>query len=250
MYKTRVFFLLTINSVVLYSLVLFFLRDLDFNRWLVLASAMLILAIAPNLIIYSSLQSLRRKVKEANHQVLSRDSELLALKQRFSTLVHLDALTGCYNESYFLDVLRESIEMSDRGDYVFTLAIIRCDQFIEVLDQYGLSQGNRALKLYVGAVSKVLRDTDTIARLGADKFGLILSETSEKDSALVFKRISKSISHLRLVKKQYTTATNTGGIASYYRGDTPEVLLSRAKTALHSAIDKGKGGFIVSDSVP
>ena len=126
MYKTRVFFLLTINSVVLYTLVLFFLRDLDFNQWLVLASAMLILAIAPNLIIYSSLQSLRRKVKEANHQGLSRDSELLALKQRLSTLVHLDVLTGCYNESYFLDVLRESIEMSDRGDYVFTLAIIRC----------------------------------------------------------------------------------------------------------------------------
>ena len=249
MYKTRVFFLLTINSVVLYSLVLFFLRDLDFNQWLVLASAMLILAIAPNLIIYSSLQSLRRKVKEANHQVLSRDSELLALKQRLSTLVHLDVLTGCYNESYFLDVLRESIEMSDRGDYVFTLAIIRCDQFIDVLDQYGLSQGNRALKLYVGAVNKVLRDTDTIARLGADKFGLILSETSEKDSALVFKRISKSISHLRLIKKQYTTATNTVGIASYYRGDTPEVLLSRAKTALDSAFDMGNCEGIVADNV-
>ena len=249
MQKARVFSLLIINHIVVYSLVLFFLRDLDFNQWLVLASAMLILAIAPNLIIYSSLQSLRRKVKEANHQVLSRDSELLALKQRLSTLVHFDALTGCYNESYFLDVLRESIEMSDRGDYVFTLAIIRCDQFIDVLDQYGLSQGNRALKLYVGAVNKVLRDTDTIARLGADKFGLILSDTSEKDSALVFKRISKSISHLRLVKKQYTTATNTGGIASYYRGDTPEVLLIRAKTALHSAIEKGKGECIVSDNV-
>ena len=110
--KTRVFFLLTINSVVLYSLVLFFLRDLDLNQWLVLALAMLLLAIAPNLIIYSSLKSLRREVKAANHQVLFRDSELLVLKQRLSTLVHLDALTGCYNESYFLDVLRESIEMS------------------------------------------------------------------------------------------------------------------------------------------
>ena len=249
MQNARVFSLLIINHVVVYSLVLFFLRDLDSYQWLALASALLILAIAPNLIIHSALRSLRRRVEESNHQLQCRDSELLLAKHRLSSLENLDALTGCYNENYFLDVLRESIEMSDRGDYVFTVAIIRCDQFIDVLNQYGLSQGNKALKLYVAVLNKVLRRTDTIARLGSDKFGLILSDTSEKESVLVFKQISKSVSHLRLVKKQYSNPTNTVGLAGYYGGESAEVLLRRAESALHAAMHKGKGNFIVFDSV-
>ena len=246
-YKSRGCLLLMANSVVVYSLVLFFLRDLDVYQWFVLAATMVILAIAPYLIIFSALKSLSREVEEGNLETLYRDRELVTMRTKLSSLAHLDNLTGCYNERYFLDVLSESIAMSERGGYVFTLLILRYDQFDYILNKQGLSQGNEALKFYVEVINKILREVDTIARLGADKFGLILSDSSENDSVLVFDRIVREISRLQLTEGQDTIATNTGGMTSYFRGEAPEAMLGYANLALHSAMDQGEGGLIIFD---
>ena len=101
--------------------------------------------------------------------------------------------------------------MSIRGTYVFTMTVLQVDQFSEVVDKHGLASGNEVLQLYARIVQAALREVDITARLGVDKFGLILSGASEDDGLMVINRISQLISQIKVANDEEILITNSGG---------------------------------------
>ena len=61
----------------------------------------------------------------------------------------------------------------------------RLDGFKEVNDRYGHTVGDRALKAVADALSRRLRSTDTLARSGGDKFGVLLPYAGPDEAAQV-----------------------------------------------------------------
>ena len=217
---------------------LFLLRDGDIYQWIVIGITMALMIIAANLIIHTALNALTREVDEATTKLASAEDELAKVKETLSSVTTLDELTGCYNEKHFLEVLIQHSGMSARGTYVFTLTILQVDQFSDVVDKHGLASGNEVLQLYTRIVKAALREVDIIARLGADKFGLILSGASEDDSVMVINRISQLISQIKAPDDEDIKITNSGGITSYHGTESPETMIEHASTALNFAIEQ------------
>jgi hypothetical protein len=121
MQKSRIYLLLTVNTVVLYGLVLFLLRDSDIYQWIVIGITMALMMVAPNMIINRALNALSDEADEARDQLEAATEELEKIKGRLSSVTTLDELTGCYNEKHFMELLTQHNGMSVRGTYNFTL---------------------------------------------------------------------------------------------------------------------------------
>jgi len=250
MRKSRIYLLLAINTLVLYGLVLFLLRDGDLHQFIIIGITMALMMIAPNLIIRNALNALTREAEEATGALEATKEELARVKSTLSSVTTLDELTGCYNEAHFLEVLIQHSGMSIRGTYVFTMTVLQVDQFSEVVDKHGLASGNDVLQLYTRIVKAALREVDITARLGADKFGLLLSGASEDDAVMVINRISQLISQIKVENDEEIKITNSGGITSYHGTETPEQMVEHANTALDFAIEQGRDRVAGYNYVP
>lgn len=78
-----------------------------------------------------------------------------------------DSLTGLANRHLLLDRLTQSIQHSRRQDQSMALYILDLDRFKEINDTMGHQVGDDLLKEVALRLMHTLRDTDTIARLGA-----------------------------------------------------------------------------------
>ncbi len=245
--KSRIFLLLGINTIVLYGLVLFLIPEGNTQQLIVLAIAMALMMVAPNLVINRALSSMERDLEHAQGELASTLEELERTKLSLSSVTTMDELTGCYNQSHFQDVLTQHRGMSERGSYYFTLAVMQVDQFNHVVDTHGLGSGNEVLQLYVRIVKAALREVDVVARLSADTFGLLLSGATEDDSVMIINRISQLISQIQVAKDENLRITTSGGITTFHGTESSDELIANASKALEFAIEQGRdrvAGFL------
>lgn len=250
MQKHRIFALLAINTVVLYGLVLFLLREATLQQWIVLGIAMVLMAVIPAVVINRLVDSLTESLKERGAELKEAKEELERVKSRMSQVTTLDELTGCYNKRHFLELLQQHRGMCVRGTYKFTVAVTQVDQFADIVDAQGLSRGNEVLQLFARIVKAALRDVDVIARLEADKFGLILSDCSEEDALGIINRISQLISQIQVTEEDDIKITASGGLTSFHGTESPEDLVAHAEQALEFAVEQGRdrvAGYLYSE---
>ncbi|MBL6690215.1 MAG: GGDEF domain-containing protein [Pseudomonadales bacterium] len=240
MNKNRIHLLLGFNTLVLYGLIFFLMRDLEVGQLVVIGIAMAAMMIMPSLFINRALDHLERRAEDAESELSSVTEELAGLKERFSSVTTLDELTGCYNESHFKDVLIQHRAMSERGSYHFTVAILQVDQFAEIVDKHGLGSGNETLQLFSRIVKAALREVDVIARLDNDIFALLLSGASEEDAVMIINRISQLISQIKIKDDEDILVTASGGITTFHGIEDVDELIANATKALEFAVESGR----------
>lgn len=239
MQRSRVYTLLGINTIVLYGLVLFLIDDATLQQWIVLGIAMVAMLIVPVLLIRNVFSAQDRELREKTRELGELRDELDGLRAHVAQVTTIDELTGSYNRRHLLDVLQQHRGMSDRGSYQFTLAVARVDQFTDLVDREGLERGNEVLQLFSRIVRAALREVDVIARLEADRFGLILSGCTEEDALRIINRISQLISQIQITDEDDVKITASGGLTSYHGTESPEELIEHAEQALQFAMEQG-----------
>ena len=142
-----------------------------------------------------------RRVRHLEARVIgSGDSEVVVFLRditrrrqregRLAPLVFNDPLTGLPNRARFVQRLEEELARSRRYQERFAVAILRFDLFREFVNEYGENVGGRILRTFAGALSGSLRETDMVARISPNEFGLLLTKLESKYSTtLVVQRI-------------------------------------------------------------
>lgn len=125
-------------------------------------------------------------------QLLGLMSELIAsamfhaVKYESNELYHRathDSLTGLANRALFFDRLRLSLAHGNRhGDQMGILSI-DMDGLKPINDLLGHRAGDAALKEVGARLSDACRKNDTVARVGGDEFGIILSRVNGRGNA-------------------------------------------------------------------
>jgi len=147
-----------------------------------------------------------------------------------------DALTGLPNRSYFQVLFTEEMAHSRmRGD-MLTVAFLDLDNFKHINDTYGHDFGDRVLCKVADKLKGVLRDSDTIARIGGDEFAILLPHVENDD---VINLIGKKI--LSIFEKDFNIdgksleikASIGFGVAPR-DGENIDVLLKKADQAMYS----------------
>ena len=195
-----------------------------------------------------------RRVRHLEARMIGSDgSEALAFlrdvtrrKQRegrAAPLVFNDPLTGLPNRARFVQRLEEELARSRRYQERFAVAILRFDLFREFVNEYGESVGGRILRSFAGALSGSLRDTDMVARISPNEFGLLLTNLESRyATTMVVRRILDLLSQGIHVDKMTVHFTACAGItlAGQDGKDTVSSLLKQSDVALSRARRMGR----------
>ncbi len=95
-------------------------------------------------------------------------------EQRLSYLAYNDELTGLANRTLFLDRLERAVSIARRKGGLVAVQAIDLDSFKAINETFGHEAGDLLLKAAAKRVKECLRESDTVARLEGDGFGVIL----------------------------------------------------------------------------
>lgn len=172
-------------------------------------------------------------------------SEQKAFEARLSHQATHDGLTGLPNRAYLRQRLEEALEPRPGWS---PCAVLFCDldRFKRVNDALGHDLGDALLIETAHRLAKITRPGDVVARLGGDEFVLLLHAVwSEADVLPLAERV---LDVLRAPVQLGSLELRSGGsvgIALARPGDTPEVLLRDADTAMYRAKESGGGCALV-----
>jgi diguanylate cyclase (GGDEF)-like protein len=94
-----------------------------------------------------------------------------------------DPLTEVFNRRGFERELKRALSYIDRYWTRAALLYVDLDRFKPVNDAHGHAAGDAILKSVAAALSRNVRASDTVARIGGDEFAVILWNLSEADAA-------------------------------------------------------------------
>lgn len=182
---------------------------------------------------------LRAKLSERNTQ-------LQAALEKNQELAIRDDLTGSFNRRYFIRLLTQEWERSQRTNQIFCLAMFDLDYFKSVNDQFGHSVGDKVLKEFCNIALQQVRSTDCFARYGGEEFVLILPVTTPIEAAIV------AVERIRTAVQQYhwegiapgLMLTVSSGVTAHCLGESIEAILGRVDQALYNAKNAGRNQII------
>ncbi len=160
-----------------------------------------------------------------------------------------DPLTGLPNRTLLKERLEHAVARATRTGELVSVLFVDLDRFKAVNDEFGHHVGDLLLVAVARRLSKVLRMSDTLARLAGDEF-VILCEGMEKAELAehVAGRIADAMRPAFHLQDQTVNVTASVGIAFAGTGaDLPESLLRDADFAMYQAKQAGGAQHQVLD---
>jgi diguanylate cyclase (GGDEF)-like protein/PAS domain S-box-containing protein len=172
-------------------------------------------------------------------------SDRHAFEERILRLQHYDSLTGLPTLLHVKQVVQQLIakRRSDRG--VVALVSLNLDGFRLVDEGFGHEVGDEVLRAVGLLLRDAVRQRDVVARISADEFVVILSESAEWNCTREFvKGLLDFIAAPRIVAGQTLRLTASAGVATYPAdGCDVDALLGKSHAAMCVAKSKSHGGF-------
>jgi diguanylate cyclase (GGDEF)-like protein/PAS domain S-box-containing protein len=178
---------------------------------------------------------------------LARDiSELKEQRDELEFLANFDQLTGLPNRNLFFDRLTLTTNEARRYGHLFALLYLDLDLFKPLNDEYGHEAGDLALQEVARRLQKVVRDTDTVSRVGGDEFAILLSRIdNSSDAAKVANKILDIFGEPFLINENRCTLGVSIGIClsspEFVNSDN---LMKNADKAMYAAKAQGRNMFM------
>ena len=150
------------------------------------------------------------------HRVLDYSIQLKQARDTIQQLSNRDSLTGALNRAGFRAHMERAMERSERYDFNTALLYINMDQFANINDHYGETDGDLLIKTISRRLINKMRSTDSIARLGGDEFAIVLEDVSNfRDVELIAEKMIKSITAPMILSEQQVSIDASIGAAIY-----------------------------------
>lgn len=171
-------------------------------------------------------------------------SEIRLVEEALQHQALHDPLTGLPNRTLGLDRIQQALDRTDRTRRRVAVLCCELDRFKVVNESIGPAVGDAVLVEVARRLQRVLRNTDTAARIGGDEFAVVCEDVQdEREAVLVADRILAAIREPIAAGGRSMVQTLSIGIAvSSARTADAVSLLRDASTALHRAKDSGRGG--------
>jgi diguanylate cyclase (GGDEF)-like protein len=183
-----------------------------------------------------------------DRELLVRSMQYSIERKRYQVQIehqaNYDALTGLPNRTLLHDRLRQAV-YAQRHVRAIAVVFLDLDNFKFINDSLGHRAGDELLKQMAERLRLVLRDGDTVARIGGDEFVLILNDQNNEEVVFrAMQRIVASISKPLTLGGKELHLTCSAGI-SLHPQDGPDVdtLLKNADVAMYRAKEAGRNNF-------
>ena len=180
--------------------------------------------------------------------------EVTQTKNRLRKLAYFDTLTNLPNRRYFTEQFELLLNITRREKKMLAFLFIDIDNFKRINDSLGHNAGDMLLKEVAFRLKNIVRDSDLLAikdsafvsRFGGDEFTIILTNIEHVDAAgLVASRLLEGLSMPMTVEGQEFVVTPSIGISLFPQdGDSLQLLLKHADTAMYVAKAEGKNSYL------
>ncbi|MBA6339562.1 EAL domain-containing protein [Colwellia sp. MB02u-10] len=164
-------------------------------------------------------------------------------------IAHYDVLTHLPNRTLLADRLSQAMLQCDRHQQSLAVAFIDLDGFKAVNDTYGHDIGDQLLTTLSLRMKEVLRECDTLARIGGDEFVAVLADLARaEDCKPVLERLLLAVSDPVLIDKLVLNISASIGVSFYPKdGVDDEQLMRYADQAMYVAKELGKNCYHLLD---
>jgi diguanylate cyclase (GGDEF)-like protein len=182
-------------------------------------------------------------------RIRSLTEQLDAANRRLAELADTDGLTAIANRRRFDQVLTVEHERAHRYNRPLSLAIVDIDFFKKINDTHGHAIGDVALKSVARALAETIRQSDCVARLGGEEFGVIAPEVGPAGGLALGERLRKRVEALSVEGEQgpFPVTISIGVVAwdGMQKIDSAG-LLKLADDGLYQAKQSGRNRVILS----
>ncbi len=166
-------------------------------------------------------------------------------EDRLSHLANHDSVSGLYNRNRFMEELTREIASGRRNGADGALLVLNLDRFADLNSTLGHMAGDQLLRKVATVLRGRLRDTDTLARVGGDEFGMILPGCGPDAAGRVATQLIEAISNGATIQAGGAERRCGGSIGMAYFGPSErrhsDELLVEAELAMHRAKANGRG---------
>jgi len=159
-------------------------------------------------------------------------------------MAHHDSLTELANRVLLNERLEYALDRTDPEQMV-AVHHLDLDQFKAVNDTFGHPAGDKLLKIVADRLRGLVRETDTIARMGGDEFVIVQSAIADPaDATSLAQRVIRLMSEpYDLDGQQAVIGASIGIAVGPGDGSSADKLLRNADLALYRAKGDGRGTF-------
>lgn len=167
-----------------------------------------------------------------------------AVEEKVQRLANYDPLTNLPNRSLLEDRMRTALATAQRHRGSVALLYLDLDRFKNVNDSLGHLVGDALLMEVARRLLSLLREEDTVSRIGGDEFVIVLPEADTHAAANVSNKVLHAIAESFRYDNHEINVGISIGIALYPdNGYSYEALAQAADTALYRAKQLGRNNY-------
>ena len=171
-------------------------------------------------------------------------TEKLEAHERIQLLSYTDTLTGLPNRQLLADRVTVALATSRREGSPFAFLLLNLDRFSHINETLGHALADRVLLDVAERIKGCMRQIDTVARLGADEFVILVQQADEPGAEAAATRVIDALKQPFAQGDMRFSVTASIGIAMY-PGDGGDLddLERRANVAMREVKGAGREGF-------
>lgn len=175
------------------------------------------------------------------------EAELTRRQEQLSFLATHDALTSLANRTLIMDRLEMMLAQVEREGGTVEILFVDLDDFKMVNDTFGHRVGDELLVAVAERLSAIVREADTLGRMGGDEFVVLAYDRSGECATEVAARLLQAMTAPFVLSDGHSVRISASvGIATSRQGVSAQHLLYDADMAMYGAKADGRG-VICSD---
>jgi diguanylate cyclase (GGDEF)-like protein/PAS domain S-box-containing protein len=178
-------------------------------------------------------------------------AETTRLQERVRFEAEHDAHTGLYNRAAFGAIVQRHLGFARRYEREGSLVVLDLDKFHRVNEERGQAVGDELLKAVSSALRERARETDVVARLGSDEFGILLPEVDAAEGLRIAGELIAAIEARSVGPDDAAVSVSASAGVSHFGASgarTTEEVLTEADLALSHAKHGGRGHATLFDA--
>lgn len=159
-----------------------------------------------------------------------------------------DNLTKLPNRRHVFRTLELQHKASGQGRKPYSLILFDIDFFKSINDRFGHNVGDKVIQATRNICEAVLRDSDTVGRIGGEEFLILLPDTNIKAAYTIAERLREYFESYNFDDiAPGLTVTSSFGVTEYMPEDeTLDLVINRADRLLYKAKNEGRNQVMAS----
>lgn len=197
--------------------------------------------------VWETISAIRNDRNELTHYVglFSDITHVKKAQEKLDFLAHHDPLTMMPNRMLFNDRLNHAISRARRDQTQLGVIFMDLDRFKNINDSLGHPIGDDLLKIVAKRLNAVLREEDTLARVGGDEFMVLLEHLMHPtDAAISAQKLLDAFNESFMVHDHELIISASIGISLFPDdADDDTALVRNADAAMYKSKELGRNQY-------